>query len=1053
MSKTKKPSGLSIERSGSTYTVKWKIGDKDYGGGQQLNYSINGGAWTPSTIGNTATSFSISNNTVKTIAFRIRGNRKKYRSNGKEINPGWSDWASLTWTATKPVISELKYENTGSNQGVFSWVVNSKTDDTAILTSVKSYSVIMRSDAAPKSWGSGTSTNATGSTTITENTTDMEQGNFVRWFRIEATGPAGSVTKDIYHAYGAPVPPQLLNAYAETVGSSVTRLTAIWTDKISTLNAVDTIQVEYVIDSPTDASMQAPVSGWGEAAEFLPTSSSDKIIVNIDDAIGVDECLWVRIKSLHDGLASYSNEWLAQVGVLETPTIDAVANATTGDVSITITRESEVSEACTAIFFRSEDDPSNDRIVAIFNKTTTSGTVNVPEIIGASTTCFGAYAFLGSYDGSSLIVEPVMVSAKVIDSDIAAVAPASVSVVQGSREGTVRIGWAWSWNDAQTAELSWADHEDAWEATDEPNSYTVTDRHATSWVIAGLETANRWFFRVRLIAIVDDNEVIGPWSDTVIYNSYGTPDRPVLTLSKDVVNAGDSVTARWAFSSVDGAEQAYAEVCLVTYEEDDNDNIVPVYGDVIAHTDINQRVELIYAWATDTTYYLAVRITTAAGTQSAWSDPAALYIAEPVSAEISFLSMTVPGMYYYRTYTYMDMGQGYNWYKTAESTTCTGTITYRSRNVDTSPSNPYVEIRSQTENTRTTYEEWRTEPDAPAYLASLPLSVTVLGAGDTGTTIMAIVREEDYHLYRPDDKDYDGYKGETVASFTQQGEATITIDKSDLVGYLDDGAKYIIRGTVIDEYGQTASIEVPFTVDWVHKAGVPNVEVIVDKYLRAAKITPIAPSGYAAGDTCDIYRLTADQPELVYKGAAFGETYVDPYPGFGDLCGHRLVTVTKNGDYVSASGFAWYDADVDDGDLLVDKKMVIDVDGDQIELPYNIELSNAWNKDFERTEYLGGSVQGDWNPAVTRDLTARTVLLRGRDIDKQLSMRDLAGYAGIAHIRTPDGSSLACDIQVRENMDYKSKRVSYSLTIRAIDPQEPEGVTLDEWQAMHPIGG
>ena len=132
--------------------------------------------------------------------------------------------------------------------------------------------------------------------------------------------------------------------------------------------------------------------------------------------------------------------------------------------------------------------------------------------------------------------------------------------------------------------------------------------------------------------------------------------------------------------------------------------------------------------------------------------------------------------------------------------------------------------------------------------------------------------------------------------------------------------------------------------------------------------------------------------------------------------------------------------------------MVIDVNGDQIELPYNIELSNTWHKDFQRTEYLGGSVQGDWNPAVTRDLSARTVVLRGRDLDKILQMRDLAGYAGLAHVRTPDGSSMACDIQIRENMDYKSKRVSYSLTIQAVDPEAPEGMTLEEWNAAHPIG-
>ena len=138
------------------------------------------------------------------------------------------------------------------------------------------------------------------------------------------------------------------------------------------------------------------------------------------------------------------------------------------------------------------------------------------------------------------------------------------------------------------------------------------------------------------------------------------------------------------------------------------------------------------------------------------------------------------------------------------------------------------------------------------------------------------------------------------------------------------------------------------------------------------------------------------------------------------------------------------------GVVALEKKMIIDVDGDQISLPYNIELSNNWNKDFERTAYLGGSVQGDWNPAITRDMTANTVLLRGRDLDRQLSMRDLAGYAGIAHIRTPDGSSLAADIQVNETYSYQNKRVTYTLAIKAIDPQGMDGMTLAQWLEMHP---
>lgn len=96
-------------------------------------------------------------------------------------------------------------------------------------------------------------------------------------------------------------------------------------------------------------------------------------------------------------------------------------------------------------------------------------------------------------------------------------------------------------------------------------------------------------------------------------------------------------------------------------------------------------------------------------------------------------------------------------------------------------------------------------------------------------------------------------------------------------------------------------------------------------------------------------------------------------------------------------------------------------------------------------------MQGDWNPAVTRDLSANTVLVRGDDLDRQLAMRDLAGYAGIAHVRTPDGSSLTANVQIDERQSYDSRKVSYTLTMQAIDPEALDGMTLTEWEELHPI--
>lgn len=1052
--KTTKPSGLSITRNGNTYTCKWKIGAKNYGAGQKCQYTKNGKTWTNYTVGATATSFTLTDANLTYLAFRVQGCQKKYKKGGKTVKPTWSDWAQSTaWTATNPNKPTLEYESVSANSGTFTWKVTTSNNDRAIFDNVVVQKQLRRDNEVNPTtgtWVAVSGSAASGSVTITEEPEDLTAGAFVRWVRVKSHGNKGdSAWTYASHAYGAAAEANLIEASAETKGS-FTQITAKYSTSHSRMNPIDSLVVEYAIGIPTDTDLSAPASGWADAIELRAAQNEDTIVVNVSDAIGMDECLWVRVKTTHDEVPSYSNALLAQIGTLKTPTINAVPNFTAGTAAITITEETSCNIAKTAIFYRSEADPSNDQIVAVFARGTTTGTISVPDLVGKTKSCFGAYAFVGANDG--LIIDPKMRSESVVDSDIAAVAPDNVVITEGPRDETVRIGWEWTWEDALSAELAWSEYPEAWESTDEPSTYKVEDRNAVNWVIAGLEVGKRWYFRVRLIGEADGEDLIGPWSPTVSYELLSVPDRPVLTLSKDVINEDGTVTARWAYSISGTTEQAYAEIAIVTKEDD-----TTVYTP-IAHTDVSSSLDLDYDWQTGETYNLAVRITTTSGMQSVWSDPVGLYVAEPVT-----ITMTASNILCGGSYTERDKDQ-INTYVDGVMTNIRLNDTQNVVNVPGGMTSELYDLYNSgggvTTVTRVDIDEHTYEIHkntktyaftSDPYIWIMPFTATITGAGATGTTILSIVRAEDYHLYRPDDKDYDGYEGETIATFSQIGEAAITITVEDLVGRLDDGARYKLIATVIDDYGQTASVEYLFMVNWTHKATAPNATVIVDKYQRIAKITPIAVTGIAANDTCDIYRITADQPELIYKSATFGETYVDPYPAFGDFCGHRIVTVTANGDYASYSGLAWYDTDSDDGDLLEEQQMIIDVDGEQIELPYNITLRNKWTKDFKRTSYLGGSVRGDWNPAVTRDLTAETVTVRGDEIDKQLAMRGLAGYAGVAHIRTPDGSSLTCDIQIDEAQAYNTKKVSYTLTIMAIDPGEPVGMTLTEWEAMHEL--
>ena len=130
--------------------------------------------------------------------------------------------------------------------------------------------------------------------------------------------------------------------------------------------------------------------------------------------------------------------------------------------------------------------------------------------------------------------------------------------------------------------------------------------------------------------------------------------------------------------------------------------------------------------------------------------------------------------------------------------------------------------------------------------------------------------------------------------------------------------------------------------------------------------------------------------------------------------------------------------------------VLVDFEGEQISLPYNVSLSNRWAKDFQQTNYLGGSIQGDWNPAVTRTGSVSTVGIV--DIDEREdgtieAMRRLANYSGICHVRTPDGSSYSANINVSEDREEKmiNKLAQYSLEITKVDGQLLDGMTYEEW--------
>ena len=1012
--KTRQQTGLSIERKDKYYTLTWKIGDKNYYDGQICMVRCNHDKFRAIDIGKTSTSktyevdytkyYPRTKTKLTQIQFALRGNREAYTESGRTIDPVASDWVYKDWqfwTSSAPKLSVARSDQV-STECTFSWSVNASDTAHVVFQDCEWQSVLLKESTITNGskvpwskhrtgWQTGTG-GATGSKVIREETELLAGASYTRWFRVRARDAAGpSDWRYAKHVYARPYRANISNVKVKGNGADGYSCTVTWAVGAPASHPIDTVTVQYAFGVPEPGMVCPDSVSWTDAGVVRDTGGNDALTFSVDQTVGLDQCMFVRVNTHHDTNTTYGAAKVAAVGRLADPAgLSVAVDESTHRATITCTNSSTVLDSFLEIRYVTASNPTG-YCCGIIPHGEPSVTVQCPDWSQETAYGFKVRAVVGSYtetsrtDGvTAFAVTAIMRSNRWLTyGGSIPQAPSNVSLAMTGTPGTVQVTFDWAWQEADVAEISWADHADAWESTDEPSTYIINSINASRWNIAGLETGITWFVRVRLGIGSDDSRTFGAYSDTQSIDLSSAPVTPVLTLSDAVITADGEVTASWVYVSTDGTLQSGAELAEV---------VNGTYA-TVATVETAQYITLNaeeLGWSTGEVHTLVVRVFSTSGRETDWSDPVSVYVAEPITCAITETSLE------------------------RKTVTQEGTTT------------PY---------------------DA---LTEMPLTVTVAGAGE-GLTMLSVVRAETYRIDRPDETDIYGFEGEAIASITQNGEAQITITRDDLIGRLDDGAAYKLVATVQDGLGQSATAELPFIVEWAHQAETPSGTVEIDTAHLAAKLTPIAPNGVGVGDTCDIYRLSVDRPQLVYSGATYGETYVDPYPAVGEYGGYRFVMSTVDGDYITAENeLAWVDVEAD----ININSNIIDFDGGRVMLQYNPDVSNQWKKDFKETKYLGGSIQGDWNPAVSRTSTVTSVAVTASDQNTIEAMRRLATHAGICHVRTRDGSSYAADVQVSESyaVSNGNKLASFSLSITRVDPEEFDGMTLAEWNALHTEG-
>ena len=649
---TKKPTGLTITRRDNKYIFSWKKGET-YGDGQRLEYSYSYansnqvGSYISSTLTVTGTSKTVTINAqgLKTVGFKVRGKASDESEHGHvTVRHPWSDWREESFTVGEPKTPNLtkEWDIATPNKTTFKFTAE-ETDHRPYDHCV--WQAILVADCpanykAASLWKNATKHTINGLSGTVYNTAESAMtGSNTRIVRIKAVGQGGESDWDYsYHVYATPYAPVIKDWYANyNTAKGWFDVELTWTlQNVAMQHPVDTTTVQQIIGVPT-AGMGLPTgSSWEDVS--TPVNKKDNLwqgVIERSGGLQDDECLFLRVKAQHDDDVNASSYIVASCGTLAMPTaVSTTPNSGTHTIAVTVTPATTVPDANTAIIYREP----NVGITGIMAVAPHGTTYPINVVVPAWTDNpgdIGAFNFVGSYtlkNTASDGVKSYSIDTTGWESDTfwanTPKAP-SVSVAKVAEE-TAQLTWSWPWEEATNAEISWADHEDAWASTDEPQTYDVRNIHAASWNISGLTAGKVWYFRVRLYYGDGDTEVYGTYSNTVTLDLSSAPAKPVLTLSQNTIAQEGSFTASWVYISTDGTDQSYAEI---------GEKNGATY-DVIATASTAQSVEITPSefetpWATGSKHDLAVKVYSESGLDSAWSDVETVLVAEPLTCTIA----------------------------------------------------------------------------------------------------------------------------------------------------------------------------------------------------------------------------------------------------------------------------------------------------------------------------------------------------------------------------------------------------------------------------------
>lgn len=467
--------------------------------------------------------------------------------------------------------------------------------------------------------------------------------SYTRVVRARAEGAGGhSNWNYAWHVYARAKAAVNISAVATLNRTNNTfECTAEWSSESTPQHPIDEVQPQYAKAIP-ETGMTAPDdASWVDIPAQRDTTDMDAVTFSIDGLLAKDQCVFFRVKTYHDNVATKSIPVLATgngTGDLKDPTgLRIEADDTTHRVRVYATNASEVEDSFIVIYYiQNNYDAWRACGIIPFGSSYVdvqcdNWSDNMPYSFGARTVVASWASETGSDNISRVkIFDRKMQSEQFIRlaGVTAPIPPNNVTVDQADPK-TILVKWQWEWGDADGAEVSWSDYENAWDSTQEPETHIVKKIRQSQLYITDLEAGIDWYVRVRYFKGEEGEETYSLYSAQQTIRLTTVPTVPQLTLSPTTIAQSGSVEASWVYVASEDDEQQSAQVVEIVGNTE-----VP-----LANVTAEQKVTIPAKtnnreWETGTTHKLAVRVKNTKGQPSPLSNYASVMIADPIEASI-----------------------------------------------------------------------------------------------------------------------------------------------------------------------------------------------------------------------------------------------------------------------------------------------------------------------------------------------------------------------------------------------------------------------------------